>query len=381
MRGTTITLAIVAIAGPTLACGDTSPDVRFGAIVSLQGPGSGYGMSIRKGIDLAVEEINAEGGIEVHEQGFKPIDMQVRDAQSTSSPAAAAAQELLEWGVVAVIGSDLSDITLDIAPIFQEAEVILLSPSSSSPKLTDAGDFIFRNFPSDELEALNTADYIYNKLGIRWAVVIANQNEFGIGQKNSFIERFRQLGGRVEGQTSYPRDATDFSAAVAEITSLDVGAIYIAGYTGDTAGVARALRAAGVDTPLFATGAVQAAELQAGDMEAVEGLVFPQPSFDPTSSEDHVRSFVADFAQKYGHEPDVYAAHGYDAVRILAEAVQESGLNPHELRFYLNSMNPYPGVSGATDFNDKGDVRKFHRMYRIEGGTATPIAEAGAGGA
>jgi len=376
MRRSTIALAaIVAVGAAAIACGGASPDVKLGAIISLTGQGAGYGTSIRKGVDLAVEQINAAGGIDVHEQGPKPITMDIRDAESSSSPAATAAHELLDEGVVAVVGADLSDITLDIAPIFQAAEVILLSPSSSSPKISDAGDFIFRNFPSDELEALNTADYIYNKLGIREAAVVANQNEFGIGQKNSFIERFRQLGGRVDGQASYPRDATDFSSVVQEIAGLGMPAIYIAGYTADTVGVARALRAARVKAALFATGAVQASELRSQDEDAVEGLVFPQPSFDAGSDDDNVRAFVTAFSQKYGHEPDVYAAHGYDAVKILAEAVQEAGLDPHEIRFYLNSMNPYAGVSGTTDFNDKGDVRKFHRMYRIESGQAVPIPE------
>lgn len=371
-------VASIVIAIGVGACSAGSPDVKIGAVVSLQGVGAGYGNSIKNGIELAVDEINAAGGIQIKEDGLKAITLDVRDGESNPSVAAQHARELLDAGMHAVIGSDVSEVTLALAPIFEEAGTVLLSPSSSSPKLTRAGEFVFRNFPSDELEALNVADYVYNKLGLRRAGIIANQNEFGIGIKNAFIERFRQLGGRIEGQTSYPPDASDLGGAVQEIVALGVPAVYIAGYTHDTAAVVDALRAAGVDAELFATGALQVEELDAGEKTALEGLYYPQPSFDPASDEPHIQEFVAAYTSKYGFAPDTYAGHGYDAVKILAEAVQEAGLDHQEIRFYLNSMNPYPGVTGLTDFDDNGDVRKFHRMYVVRGGLGVPADPTGA---
>lgn len=370
-------VAAALVAGGAACAG--SPDVKFGAIVSLQGVGAAYGNSIKNGIELAVEEINAAGGIHFKDSDVtKQITLMLRDTESDPIVATQHARELIDAGAHAVIGSDVSDVTLAIAPIFEEAEIVLLSPSSSSPKLTRAGDFIFRNFPSDELEALNTADYIYNKRGLRQAAIIANQNEFGIGIKNAFIERFRQLGGRVVGQTTYPPDATEFGSQVAEIMLLEVPAIYIAGYTRDTAAVVKALRDAGEDAELFATGAMLTEELDADGKVAVEGLYYPLPSFDPDSEAPHVRAFVEAYRSKYGFEPDTYAGHGYDAVMMLAQAVQEAGLDHQEIRFYLNSMNPYDGVTGLTDFDDNGDVRKFHRMHVVRGGVGVPVDRAGA---
>lgn len=371
-----LVVAAALVAGGVACAG--SPDVKFGAIVSLQGVGAAYGNSIKNGIELAVEEINDVGGILVKDSDAKLITLMLRDTESNPSLAAQHARELIDAGAHAVIGSDISEVTLAIAPIFEEAEIVLLSPASSSPKLTRAGDFIFRNFPSDELEALNTADYIYNKRGLRQAAIIANQNEFGIGTKNAFIERFRQLGGRVVGQTTYPPDATEFGSQVAEIMLLDVPAIYIAGYTRDTAAVVTALRDAGEDAELFATGAMLTEELDADGKVAVEGLYYPQASFDPDSDAPQVRAFVVAYRSKYGLEPDTYAGHGYDAVMMLAQAVQEAGLDHQEIRFYLNSMNAYDGVTGLTDFDDNGDVRKFHRMYVIRGGVGVPVDRTGA---
>lgn len=368
VRFATALLAVVAGA----ACGG-SPDVNFGVIVSLQGIGTPYGTSIRNGIELAVEEVNAAGGIDVDHAGTKPLRVDVRDAQSRPDVGVAMAHRLIAAGVVATIGADVSDVTLAIAPLFQEAQQILLSPASSTPKLTSAGDFIYRNFPSDDLEALNVADYIFNKAGLREAAVIGDQSEFGLGQKSAFIQRFRLLGGRDVGQESFPGDASDEQIAQAARSIVGAPAIYIAAYSEDTARVARALRAAGSSAAIFGSGAVLADALMAAGGDAVEGLVFPRPSFDPEATGPGVAAFVQAYERRFGSIPDSYAAHGYDAVKILALAVQEAGTDPGELRFYLNSMNPYEGVTGMTDFDDNGDVRKFHRMFRIEAGAVLAL--------
>ena len=375
MKRFSITAAIVLLAAGSVACAEESPDVKIGVMLSLSGSGAPYGNSIQRGVDLAVSEINAAGGMQIFEGGQKPITLIVRDVQSDRVVGVQAAREIIDSGVVAAIGADVSDVTLAIAPLFQEASVVLMSPSSSAPKLSDAGDFIYRNYPSEDLEALNTADHIFNKISLREAAVIAQQTEFGLGHKASFIRRFRTLGGREIAQESYPATATaeDYARLTQSIESVDPPAIYIGGYTADTVAVARALHDAGSDATLFATGAFLPAELQEADLPIVEGLRFPVPSWDPVSSDENVRQFVAAFDAQYQLTPDAYAAHGYDAMNILALAIREAGINPQELRFYLNGMNPYPGVTGATDFDDKGDVRKFHRMYEMRGGVAVAL--------
>jgi branched-chain amino acid transport system substrate-binding protein len=360
----------------SLACGPAdSPDVKLGAILSLTGAGAPYGQSIQHAVEMAVEDINTAGGVHVFEVGQKLLTLLVRDDRSQPAIGVQAAQELIEEGVVAVIGAVVSDVTLALAPVFQQAEIILMSPASSTPKLSNAGDFIYRNFPSDDLEALNTADYVFNVVHVPEAAVIAQQSEFGLGQKNSFIHRFRLLGGRALGQESYPADASAETIAmhVGRLLAEDPPAIYIAGYTADTAMVALAIRDTGSDAPLFGTGAVLPDDLVAAGGDAVEGLAFPQAPFDIESSADNVRRFIADYQTKYGMMPDVYAAHGYDAVQMIAQALGEAGTDSQELRFYLNSMNPYEGLAGVTAFDENGDVRKFHTMYTIQGGAAVRV--------
>jgi len=373
MRRDITMAAVVAAALSVVACGEAeSPDIKLGAIVSLQGDGAPYGQSIQRGVEMAVDEINAAGGVHVFESNQKLITLMVRDVESNPATGVRIANELIDAGIVAAIGSDVSDVTLAVAPVFQQREVMLMSPASSSPKLSDAGDFIYRNFPSDDIEALNTADYVFNVRHVQQAAVIAQQSEFGLGQKNSFIQRFRLLGGRALGQESYPAGATeaDIAEHVQRLLADEPPAIYIAGYSADTAVVARAVRAAGSDAALFGTGAVLAAGLVAAGGDAVEGLAFPQASFDPESTVAHVVAFVAAYEAKYGFAPDVYAAHAYDAVKMIALGIEQAGMDVIEMKSYLNIMNPYDGVTGSTDFDDSGDVRKFHTMYGIQDGAA-----------
>ena len=352
------------------ACG--GPDVvQIGVIVSLEGPAASYGTAIWNGVQVAAAEVNAAGGVDVSEGGTRiPLEMIMRDAKSDPQIGLQVAQELIDMGVPAVIGSDSSDVTLTIAELFQDSSVILLSPSTSTPELSDKGSFIFRNYPSDELEAVNTANHIYNVVGIREVDIIGSQSKFGFGIQRAFIERFRMLGGRIQSTETFEADAGDVSSQAASLVGTVAGGIYIAGYSSETATVARAVRDAGIDLPLFGTGAILPEELVAAGGDAVEGLVFPTAAFDPDDDSEAVRRFVAGYRDMFGEGFDVYSAHGYDAVLILAQAIEQDGLRPQNISFYLNAMSPFPGAAGETTFDNDGNARKFHRMFVIEGGQA-----------
>jgi branched-chain amino acid transport system substrate-binding protein len=106
--------------------------------------------------------------------------------------------------------------------------------------------------------------------------------------------------------------------------------------------------------------------------EAVEGLVYPTPAFDPDSDDPAVREFIERYRGMFGESFDVYAAHGYDAVLILVQAIEQEGYSPDGISFYLNAMNPFPGAAGETTFDEDGNARKFHRMFVIRNGEAVP---------
>jgi len=372
-RWAVLLIAALAVAG----CGGPS-EVQIGAIVALQGSAAPYGESIQRGIQVAQEKVNSEGGVTIADSGAPvPLNIVFRDSRSDPSIGLQAGQELIGLGIPAVIGAVSSDVTLAVADLFQQSGVVLLSPSTSSPALNNKGDYIYRNFPSDELEAVNTADHIYNKAGVRSVDVVSSQSEFGLGIKRAFIERFRRLGGRVEAQVSFPADSSQVD--VSELADSAAQGIYIAGYSAETALAARAIRDAGIDLPLFGTGAILPPVLIAEGGEAVEGLVYPTPAFDPDSEDPAVREFIERYRGMFGESFDVYAAHGYDAVLILVQAIEQEGYSPDAISFYLNAMNPFPGAAGETTFDEDGNARKFHRMFVVQDGAAVPYVAPAAG--
>lgn len=375
-RWAILLLAATAMVG----CGGPS-EVHIGAIVSLEGPAASYGASIWRGIQVAVDQVNAGGGVDVGGNGtLVPLRVEMRDAKSDPQIGLQVAQELIDMGIPAVIGSDSSDVTLAIADLFQESEVVLISPSTSTPALNNKGSYIYRNYPSDELEAINLANHIYNVAGLHDVDIISSQSEFGLGIKRAFIQRFRMLGGRVGIQVSFPAEAPDVSTHVEELLDGDAEAIYVAGYSSETARAAIAIRAADIELPLFGTGAILPEELVAAGGDAVEGLVFPTAAFDPDSDVQAVREFIQGYRARFGEGFDVYAAHGYDALLILVQAIEEESYRPEAISLYLNAMNPFPGAAGETSFDNDGNARKFHRMFVIQGGRAVPFEAATPGG-
>lgn len=375
-RWAILLLAATAMVG----CGGPS-EVHIGAIVSLEGPAASYGASIWRGIQVAVDQVNAGGGVDVGGNGtLVPLRVEMRDAKSDPQIGLQVAQELIDMGIPAVIGSDSSDVTLAIADLFQESEVVLISPSTSTPALNNKGSYIYRNYPSDELEAINLANHIYNVAGLHDVDIISSQSEFGLGIKRAFIQRFRMLGGRVGIQVSFRAEAADVSTHVEELLDGEAEAIYVAGYSSETARAATTIRAAGIELPLFGTGAILPEELVAAGGDAVEGLVFPTAAFDPDSDVQAVREFIQGYRARFGEGFDVYAAHGYDAVLILVQAIEEESYRPEAISLYLNAMNPFPGAAGETSFDNDGNARKFHRMFVIQGGRAVPFEAATPGG-
>ncbi len=375
-RWAVLLLAATALVG----CGGPS-EVLIGAIVSLEGPAASYGASIWRGIQVAVDQVNAAGGVDVGGNGtLVPLRVEMRDAKSDPQIGLQVAQELIDMGIPAVIGSDSSGVTLAIADLFQESEVVLISPSTSTPALNNKGSYIYRNYPSDELEAINLATPIYNVAGLHDVDIISSQSDFGLGIKRTFIERFRMLGGRVGQQVSFPAEAADLSTHVEDLLEGEAEAIYVAGYSSETATAATAIRNAGIELPLFGTGAILPDELVAAGGDAVEGLVFPTAAFDPDSDVQAVREFIQGYRASFGEGFDVYSAHGYDALLILVQAIEEESYRAADISLYLSAMNPFPGAAGETSFDADGNARKFHRMFVIEGGRAVPFAAATPGG-
>jgi branched-chain amino acid transport system substrate-binding protein len=259
-------------------------------------------------------------------------------------------------------------VTLRLAPYCERHRVVLISPSASAPQLTEAGEYIFRAFPSDDLEGTSMADFARD-LGLDRVAVLAVENGYGESLARVFAERLRAAGGSIVASITFPEgDAAAIADAVAALPGLAPRGLYIPAYVSDLATVLKRLGETTLRPIVLGTSAAAPGLLRAAGPSA-ENLVFPMPSFDATADSAGVRAFAAAFSARYATEPDVYAAHAYDTVGVLAAAVTRAGSwNPEEIRDALLHIDNYEGATGRLAFDRKGDVLQYPRLYVVRGG-------------
>jgi branched-chain amino acid transport system substrate-binding protein len=345
-----------------LGCG-AGRTVVVGSILCLTGEGAYYGKSIQRGMDLALERVNDSGGV-----GGNPLQILYRDSGSSPEEAAKAAVELYDRSDVPVIvGGVLSSVTLRIAPLAQQRHKILLSPASSSPEISRAGRYVFRVYPSDGLEGAYMAQLAQSELNLRRITVLAIDNAFGRGLAEVFDQNFR--GTNSPEILTYPARGADFRAVAERARDIGGDGIYLVGYHDDMASLLREMREQKVSGRILSTSSFGNPRTLQRAGDAADGVIFPATVFDPDGAEPAVARFVDDFQVRYGSEPDLWAAHGYDAVMIVAEAIRRAGgPAPDRIAEALFSIQDYQGASGILSFDLKGDVVQYPRAYIVDGG-------------
>ena len=340
------------------------PPVRIGAIVSRTGAAGDYGEQVARGFDLAVGQINAAGGID-----GRRLELVYRDDSTNPQMGLDAARELVEKEHVAVVLGPLSStVTLRVAPYCERQRVVLVSPSAAAPEITDAGEYVFRTYPSELLEGASMAEFARD-LGLDRVGILAVDNPYGSSLTRVFEGRFQDAGGSIAlVRTFVEGDDASLSSAVEAMAAAAPRGVYVPAYTADVARVVALLRASGLKPLVLGTSAVTPDVVRLAG-SAAENAVFPQSSFDPDSSDVAARSFVAAYRAAYGEAPDVFAAHGYDAVEVLAEAARRAqSWSADALRQALLSIDNHDGASGRMAFDKNGDVVQYPRLYVVRGG-------------
>ena len=283
--------------------------------------------------------------------------MLYEDSGSDPDHALAAARRLMEEErVSAIIGGVLSSETLAIAPLAEENEVLLLSPASSSPKITAAGKYVFRIYPSDVVEGTVMADFMLNVLGKSRIVLVAVDNEYGRGLKRVFANRYRSIPNReIVEVLNFDQGESDWADEVSRIRELAPDGIYLVGYPGEMLGFLEALDAAGLDIPVLASRSFDVEMLK---IPAAEGVIFPRDPFDPGRTE-RAAAFAEAYEKKYGVAPTIWAANGYDAIRLLADATEAVGHRSDAIQRWLSQVIEWDGASGLLTFDRQGDVEKL----------------------
>jgi len=339
-------------------------EIKIGAILPLTGDAAKWGETSKKGIDLAVEEINKAAGLKGRKVKVIYEDDQGSVKASTDAMTKLAAVDK----VPLVIGTLFSSATLAIAPIAEKNKVVLLSPASTAPKITEAGNYIFRNCASDLLEGKEMAQFARENLKLGKIAVIYINNDYGVGLKDVFEAEFRNLGGMIAAFESFEQGGTDFRTQLTKIKAGKSEAIYMPGYPPEMARILRQARELGITTQFLSIVIFEDPTILEIAGDAAEGAIFSSRVYDPKSGETVVCNFVEAYKAKYESAPDIYAGLAYDAMRIVALAIERGGVKSDGIKNALYGIKDFPGVTGTTTFDENGDVIKPIKMKALKSG-------------
>lgn len=309
-----------------------------------------------KGLDLAVEELNAAGGVL-----GRPVKLLRMDDQSSVDRGRIVAQELgRNPDVVAVIGHLQSYVTVSAAPIYDLSGLLLVSATSTTPDLTRKGyGRVFRTVFNDIDVGLQLAQYAHGR-GYRRMVIYYARDEYGRELANAFEEQLVARGGQVVNRESFDPNLTANPVAAEQTvnawTNWEFDAVFIAGQDAQSALLIKELRRRGIDVPVLGSDALATPAFLETGGAAVEGTVIAS-AFHPEAPDVEVRAFNQAFTKRYGAEPDAGAALGYDAVRVIAQAMREAqSTEPDKVAAAMRGLRGFRGVTGAFEFDESGNL-------------------------
>jgi branched-chain amino acid transport system substrate-binding protein len=353
-----LSLALVGLAALALtaACGRgaTTTDIPVGLYASLTGDGASFGQSSKEGTELAVDEINNAGGV----LGGRKFTLLTDDDQSRPDQASNAVLKLITQDkVVAVLGEVASSRSLAAAPIAQRYKIPMITPASTNERVTEAGDYIFRVCFIDPFQGEVLAKFAYNDLKARKAAVLKDiQQDYSVGLTDSVVKTFTALGGQVFDPVSYSSGDTDFKAVLTNIRSLRPDVIFATGYYIEAAIIVRQARELGMRMPILGGDGWVGEPLKNGREALANTYISNHYSGD--NPDPVVQTFEQSYRAKFGHAPDSIAALGYDAVKVLADAITRAGSTDGvKVRDALATAD-VAGVTGRLKMNAKRNVDK-----------------------
>jgi len=368
--------SLLALAGcaPSQSANDATGEILIGEISSLTGKEAACGQSTHRGIVLAIEEANAQGGV----LGGRPLRLLTEDNQSKAGESGTAARKLISRNeVIAILGEVASNRSLEIASIAQPTHTPVISPGSTAESVTEAGDYIFRVCYLDSFQGKVMAKFARESLGLnRVAILSSISSAYGVGLANHFKATFITVGGSIPAEQKFAEGDKDFRAQLTAIRASRADAIYIPAYYAETALISKQARELGLTIPLLGGDGWASPELLAIGGDAVEGIYY-STAYSPESTAVQAVAFVDKYRQRWnGETPDAFAALGYDAALLLIDSLKRAGTTePNVLRDAIASTRGLLGATGRTDIDENGNASKAATIMTVRGGKFAYVGE------
>jgi branched-chain amino acid transport system substrate-binding protein len=342
----------------------TADDIKVGVFLSLSDKNADFGKTTLNGIQLAVDQVNASGGV-----NGKKITLVTKDTRSSPEQAQTVAKELATQDKVAVaIGSVESGQSIKAAPVFQEAGIPMVSPSSTNPDVTKQGDCIFRVCYLDDFQGAACAAFAFKDLGFRKAAIIfAQDDDYSKGLADFFRTSFKGMGGSIVEEAAFQGNASEFKDQVTKIAAANPDVIFAPVYYSSIGLIARDFRKQGVQAPLLGGDGWESPQLIQLAGETLEGCYFGY-HYDPEDSDPKVQGYLKDYKEKFGTEPNSLSALGYDAVYTVVKAIElGGGASPAQIKDGLTKVKDFHGVTGTYSIDANRNAQKAITMLKIGG--------------
>ena len=338
--------------------------IPVGQFASLTGAQATFGQSTDKGVRLALEEINAAGGVL-----GQPLRLITKDNQSKPGETSTAVRELITRDkVVALLGEVASGRSLEAAPIAQRSGIPMISPASTNEKVTETGDHIFRVCFIDPFQGTVCAKFA-RKLGFTKAAILTDvSKDYSLGLAKSFQAEFTKEGGAITGTQSYSGGDKDFSAQLTAVKADNPQVIFLPAYYTEAPLIIRQARQLGITAPFIGGDGWDSPELVAVGGDSVEGCYFSN-HFSNQSTDPKVVAFVESYRKKYSTDPDAMVALGYDSVYLLADAMKRAGTtDPAKVTPAIAATKDFQGLTGRIMLDDHRNPTKPAVMLQVKNG-------------
>lgn len=364
MKRTILVIIAVAMVASLAAIGNAADVIRIGLSAPITGNYAEYGQNFEVSVKMAADEINAKGGI----RGRK-VEIVVMDSKSDPKEAALIAQKFVDDPtILAEIGDFSSTACLAAAPIYERAGLVQLSPTASSPLFAPSGEYMFGIVGTQTDEGpFNAKNIAQDYLGLKTVATLYINNDWGKVTNSTFVEAANKIGLKVLTEQFFMDSEKDFTAVLTKIRQLNPDGIFLAAMYNEASAIARQIQKMGWKVKMSAPSSVFSSQLIALGGDAVEGLV-TNTFFVLTDPNPAVQKYIKDFEARAKRYPNLHAACAYDAMYLLAAAIEKAGFARKDIRDALAVTKGFKGVTGTITFTAVGDVVRSYKILAVEKG-------------
>ncbi len=357
-RSFTLGASVLAFSALSLGCPKKADDtILVGAFLSMSGSDSTFGTDTRAGIELAVDEVNATGGVK-----GKKVKVLFEDDKSTTAEASQKVRQLIDRDkVIAILGEVASSRSLAGGLIANTSHIPMISPSSTALEVTQGREWVFRTCFTDDQQGQVAARFVKNELKKnKVGVFYAAQDTYSSGLAKSFRDEFKKLGGDVVVDKGYQKGETNFRTYLQELKSANPEIIFVPNYYNEMVLIARQAKEAGIPGSSFVGGdGWDSSNLVEGAGAELEGAYFTN-HYAPDVPWPNSKKFVDAFKKKFnGQEPASLAAQGYDSASVLFDAMKRAPeLTPDNLRKAIADTKNFQGATGSLTIDANRNASK-----------------------